>query len=69
MKGNDQLMKMKSLWNKPVLTVLVRNNPEETVLTACKMRGVITGPGNLAISCSNEPATAYCVACANLSAS
>jgi hypothetical protein len=24
-------------WNKPELIVLVRNNPEETVLTGCKL--------------------------------
>lgn len=69
MNGQNNVEKMKSAWNIPVLTVLVRNNPEESVLTACKMRGVTAGPGNVAISCSNEPSVAYCVSCANLSSS
>jgi len=34
----------KKEWTKPELTVLVRNKPEETVLTACK-RDMNGGPG------------------------
>jgi hypothetical protein len=29
----------KSAWSKPELTVLVRSQPEEAVLTACKLAG------------------------------
>jgi hypothetical protein len=29
----------KQMWTRPELTVLVRNRPEEAVLTACKLSG------------------------------
>ncbi len=32
-------------WEKPELVVLVRSNPEETVLTACKVTGTYPAPG------------------------
>jgi hypothetical protein len=35
----------KKLWRKPELIVLVRSNPEETVLTVCKNAGA-AGPVN-----------------------
>lgn len=50
MKEQDNLEMTKSLWNKPVLTILVRNNPEENILTACKMRNA-AGPNNGNFSC------------------
>lgn len=33
----------KTMWQKPEMTVLVRNRPEEAVLTACKNTSVNTG--------------------------
>lgn len=69
MKENDCVKKDKHAWTKPLLTILVRNNPEENVLAACKMRGVVTGPGSVAVSCSNEPTTATCIGCNTLSTS
>lgn len=32
-------------WQKPELVVLVRNNPEENVLLACKVTGSYPSPG------------------------
>jgi len=68
MKENNNPEQEKSQWNRPVLTVLVRNNPEETVLTACKMRHVVAGPGNFAGGRANQSGP-YCYSCANLSSS
>ncbi len=44
---NNHPEKTKSEWTKPVLTILVRNNPEEIVLTVCKMdtSGGMSGQG------------------------
>lgn len=44
-------------WQKPELTVLVRNRPEETVLAACKSASVpsATGPaGKLCLNSNNN---------------
>jgi len=68
MKEQDTLEMTKRAWNKPVLTVLVRNNPEESVLTACKMRGVLAGPGGNAFSCGTAVPMG-CTYCDNLSSS
>jgi hypothetical protein len=44
-------------WTKPELLVLVRNKPEEAVLTACKYWGAWTGP---ALSECYKMYTGYC---------
>lgn len=68
MKEKNNPEQAKSAWMKPVITVLVRNNPEETVLTACKMRGQLVGPGSNAFSCGTAVVMG-CEYCANLSSS
>lgn len=51
----------KKKWTSPELTVLVRNKPEESVLTYCKHLQTYpgTGPQNTAYGC--ELVTAVCV--------
>lgn len=48
----------KKLWEKPELIVLVRSNPEEMVLTACKVTGRIlrSGPSNGSYECETQQA-------------
>ena len=43
MKNKDKTGKKQ--WQKPELVVLVRNNPEEMVLLACKVTGSYPSPG------------------------
>ncbi len=43
MKKTDKTKKER--WQKPELVVLVRNNPEENVLLACKVTGSYPSPG------------------------
>jgi len=49
---------MKKQWEKPELVVLVRSNPEETVLTACKVTGKIlrSGPSKGSYQCTTQNA-------------
>jgi hypothetical protein len=49
-------------WTSPELTVLVRSNPEEAVLTGCKTYGVPTGPGMKWRTCDNV-INDYCFLC------
>lgn len=51
---------MKKKWDKPELTVLVRSNAEEAVLTACKGNGA-GGPLTTVHDC--RVATAGCGGC------
>ena len=53
----------KKEWIKPELLVLVRSNPEEAVLTACK--GKTVGPYNYFNWCSGN-ASAECKACSGV---
>lgn len=48
----------KKEWPKPELVVLVRNKPEETVLTACKVTGnpLTAGPSNGSYQCLTQAA-------------
>lgn len=68
-------MKKKRKWVTPQLLILVRGNPEESVLTACKMDwGTMTpaGPGVLSGSgCQWNPPFTWCgtVKCKEHSAS
>lgn len=54
MKEHNNPGQAESAWIKPVLTVLVRNNPEEGVLTACKGWVVAAGPLSLVGGCSRD---------------
>jgi len=49
-------------WIEPELTVLVRSNPEEAVLTACKAALPTGGNVVLASNCGN-PGGGYCGEC------
>jgi hypothetical protein len=42
----------KSKWEKPELTVLTRNKPEEAVLMGCKDSGVAPGPDSEDMYCA-----------------
>ncbi len=53
----------KKVWEKPVLTVLVRSRPEEQVLTACKFAGT-AGPNRPAAQACAHPARGPCSAIA-----
>ncbi|MBM3131005.1 MAG: hypothetical protein FJ009_20555 [Chloroflexi bacterium] len=44
----------KKEWVKPELLVLVRNKPEEAVLTACKGNMVASSPGSQGFWCENQ---------------
>ncbi len=41
-------------WQRPELTVLVRNNPEEMVLTICKANAAGPEPGTIKQNCGFE---------------
>jgi hypothetical protein len=49
---------MEKKWEKPELVVLMRSNPEETVLTACKITGKIlkSGPSKGSYQCQSQNA-------------
>jgi hypothetical protein len=51
-------MKKKKKWNRPKLQVLLRGNPEEQVLVACKT--VFSGPGTSWDYCTNGPGPFSC---------
>lgn len=44
MKENDSMEKTRGGWTTPIITVLVRNNPEKNILTVCKMDHNLSGP-------------------------
>ena len=58
-------------WETPKLIVLVRNNPQEAVLTLCKgasgLVAGLVGPGTNYLSCTQPPAMANTPSCANCS--
>lgn len=57
-------MTEKKEWSTPELQVLVRHNPEEAILAACK--GV--APGGIAAA-DSQCTSAVCVDCVSISAS
>ena len=56
----------KKAWVEPELIVLVRNKPEEAVLTVCKVAGS-SGPGTYDMPCNTT--TDPCQLCVDLVAS
>jgi hypothetical protein len=58
---------VKKEWKTPELIVLVRSNPEEAVLTACKNSTVSSGTSDWFANCSYGPGT--CKDCAALTSS
>ncbi len=48
----------KKKWPKPELVILTRSNPEETVLTACKVTGnpLTAGPSKGSYQCLTQAA-------------
>lgn len=52
----------KKEWCEPELIVLVRSNPEEMILAACKVYAR-PGPGGQNLRCNNYPPGLYCMDC------
>lgn len=52
-------------WTTPIITVLVRNNPEENILTVCKMDQNLSGPAGADHGC-NVPDGLTCWRCDEL---
>jgi len=54
--------KKKPKWGKPKLTILIRGNPEEACLTACKKYAGGGGPENVWNDClvGPPPTSPYC---------
>ena len=46
---------MKKTWETPKLIALVRNNPQEAVLSGCKYMAYVTGPANMDNVCLLNP--------------
>ncbi len=51
-------------WSKPELIVLVRNKPEEAVLSTCKLGGSPDGPSSTQFTCYYRVDDFNCSACA-----
>ena len=51
----------KKTWEKPELTVLVRSNPEEAVLGACKQSAIPWATSNFDGNCYAPPTCVTCV--------
>ena len=64
---------MKKTWETPKLIVLVRNNPQEAVLSYCKgspgalTAGTVTSPTNTHTGCTQPFLFANTPSCANCS--
>lgn len=54
---------MKKEWQKPEMTFLTRNKPEEAVLESCKdyQTGIVGGPDNFDGQCYSDPICMNCV--------
>lgn len=52
----------KKAWKTPELIILVRSNPEEAVLAACKGSQVSSGPSYTDLQCNMGPANDLCQA-------
>jgi hypothetical protein len=50
---NEQKPQPKKEWTKPELTVLVRNKPEEQVLSGCKVTDTSVGSNGGASNCAS----------------
>jgi hypothetical protein len=53
----------KKAWVKPELVIMVRNKPEETILTACKRSGSNNPPGFIDGGCQTFPDDPQCTPC------
>jgi hypothetical protein len=56
-------------WQKPELIVLVRNHPEEAVLTVCKAGLNTSAPGTDFVDCRNIGPAPDCSTCDSFSLS
>lgn len=56
---DNSIRHTKKPWQKPELIVLARSKPEETVLTACKVRGSM-GPVLLNKACNRASCGGVC---------
>jgi hypothetical protein len=54
----------KKKWTTPILTVLVRGNPEEKVLAGCKVGAAIPNPGGPQAR-NFQPCTDFSAGCTN----
>jgi hypothetical protein len=45
----------KKIWQRPELTILVRNTPEESVLATCKEGSIPAAPQTSDIGCKTRP--------------
>lgn len=50
-------------WEKPQLVTLVRSNPEEAVLTGCKMIYSGASPNQVDAQCFNKEEPSPCLRC------
>jgi hypothetical protein len=48
---DDEIKTQRKQWHKPELRVLVRSNPEEAVLQACRSTSLVTGSGRNRSEC------------------
>jgi hypothetical protein len=62
---NAELKTAQKPWTKPELTVLVRNYPEEQVLTGCKVLFMTPGPNGNDMDCV-QTGPGACENCASL---
>ena len=62
---------MKKVWQKPILLVLTRSKPEESVLNACKSSTTWTSPQTTVGYCTQVPNMAHipCDGCNTVAAS
>lgn len=62
-------MNVQKRWKRPQLTVLVRNQPQEQILSACKGSGIGSGPVAVADTNCRAYSTMECEGCYQISLS
>ena len=65
-KGDN--LKMKKIWEKPKLIILVRGRPEESVLAGCKLT-TVGGPNNVKAKCNLKSGGNKCGVCSAITTS
>jgi hypothetical protein len=60
---DNQQTNTRKQWTKPEMTVLVRNNAEEAVLTACKTGSSGSSAGNTDTACLINVVSTICDTC------